>query len=63
MYTEDEVVKFVETLGYLYKFDRNKKTWCMETNMAPGMLNETTKQLIDRLIDSPKRWEEQRKRL
>jgi hypothetical protein len=63
VYTEDEVVKFAETLGYLYKFDNIKKTWRMETNLAPGLLNETTKQLIHRLIDTSKDWDKRMKEL
>jgi hypothetical protein len=62
-YTEEEVIKFVETLGYLYKFDHATKKWNMQTNMAPGMLNETTKQLLDRLINTDKDWEKRKKKL
>jgi hypothetical protein len=62
-YTEDEVIEFVETLGYFYKFDYERKTWNMQTHLAPGMLHQTTKQLLDRLIDTPKWWEERKKYL
>lgn len=60
-YTEAEVIQFAEDLGKFYKYDDESKTWRIETGMAPGMLRQTTKQLLHRLIDTPKRWEEQKK--
>ena len=55
-YTKEEVIEFAENLGKLYKYDWDTKTWNMQTNLAPGMLHETSAQLLDRLIDSEKRW-------
>lgn len=56
-YTKQEVIDFVEKL-WMYKFDYETKTWNMQTHLAPGALHETTEQLIDRFIDSDKRWKE-----
>jgi hypothetical protein len=62
-YTEEEVVEFVETLVKFYKYDPATKTWNMQTHLAPGMLHETTKQLLDRLINTEKHWQERKKSL
>lgn len=62
-YTEDEVIRFAEDLGRFYKFDPTSKTWRMETHLAPGMLTQTTKQLLDRLVNTSKGWEDRKREL
>jgi hypothetical protein len=61
LYTEEEVVYFIETLMKFYKYEPETKTWNMQTHMAPGMLHETTAQLLQRLINTEKEWQERRR--
>lgn len=63
VYTEEEVIGFVETLMKFYKYDPNTKTWNMQTHLAPGMLHETTGQLLDRLVNTEKQWQERKRAL
>lgn len=63
VYTEEEVIGFIETLMKFYKYDPNTKTWNMQTHLAPGMLHETTEQLLERLINTEKRWQERKRAL
>lgn len=48
-YTPNEVMYIMEVLGAMYEYDYTSGLWNMQTHMAPGMIHEGTKALLDRM--------------
>lgn len=48
-FTRQEVTKVMECL-WMYKFDYETKMWSMNTHLAPGMLKESSDQLLNRFF-------------
>ena len=65
-YTPDEVMYIMEVLGTMYKYDYESGLWNMQTHLAPGIVHEGTKDLLDRMENgfrfSVKHYSEQREK-
>lgn len=48
-YTPEEVMYIMESIGSRYKYDYKSGLWNMQTNMAPGMIHESTEALLGRM--------------